>query len=231
MSDRQKRKEHRAKREKITREYEVEKLRKKRRSAQIAKYFEEPFVEDVVAPYLGFKRLQIARRPVNIAPGPKFLYISGYNSTLWVPGEGLVAECKRGWAGEDGTPPHNPEHVPHPQCTCGIYAFSHEGWLKNNGPSVHGPEIIISMGGYVLPHADGYRSSIAQIEAIIGKDAYRQIRSEPELMANMGGGTRRRDRITFIMQEEMARTYGVPLIKRDEVDKFVKDYNERWGIG
>lgn len=231
MSDRQKRKEHRAKREKINKEYEENMMRKKRRNKQIERHFEEPFVEDVVAPYLGFKRLQIIRRPVNAVPGHKFLYISGFNSTLWVPGEGLEAECKRAWTGEDGKLPHNPEHVPHPACTCGIYAFSYKGWIKNNGHASHGPEIIISMGGYVLPHADGYRSSIAQIEAIIGKNAYRQIRSEPELMANMGGGTRRRDRVTYVGQEQLAKTYGVPLIKRDEVDKFVKDYNERWGIG
>jgi len=72
-----------------------------------------------------------------------------------------VAECPE-------LPIHPPHHVPHPKCTCGIYAWKslHQApsiLLSDTTPSYI---VKVALGGYVIPHSAGYKASIAKIVTI-----------------------------------------------------------------
>jgi hypothetical protein len=225
-----------------------EDMRKKREQRQIAKFFNAPFIEDTPVPYLGFKRLNI--RGVTVSrqlSDPRFE--SGWDGSVWETAS-REAECNihANALFSPNEVPHHPEYIPYPKCSCGIYTYNREYiWaLKlgdDNSRRFGGPDswtrvtpypsfyeacnVVLSLGGYVQRYTQGYRSSIAKIEAIVtdpltttGLFASKSMPVHPNS-----------PNYKTVNYEQLAMYYRVPVITPDNIPDFMAEYEDRWRSG
>lgn len=143
-------------------------MRKKRHEGKLSKFYDAPFIEDTAEPYTGYKKLLINEGNLT----------SYHNGVRWPTG-GLEATCSlidprvtlssSAIFGDNPSPKHNLLHVPHPDCSCGIYAYSKLDTRVMNhfaGAGYSSAVVEIKMGGFLLPYTQGYRSQFAKISAI-----------------------------------------------------------------
>jgi len=240
-----------------------EDMRKKRALEQVERYFTSPFIEDIAVPYLGFKRLNftgVVKQIHNITM-PKLMKLS--DRDMWhldpasyrtpVPEDYEVLEAtfvsqwdQSHWEGgaieahcHEGGVTHDESYVPHPMCTCGIYAYNYDHWDRYQ-PIVHYgnvsevANVIISLGGHVIPYTHGYRASIAKIEALVSDTGYWAVGEESQFSGiipvqhthdvNRGyeGGS------LAVPVKQIATLLDVPIISSKTLPRFFKEYNERW---
>lgn len=130
-----------------------EDMRRKRRQKQIDELFNAPFIEDVAEPVTGYKSLVFDETADHFS--------SNYNGQRW-DYDGVEAVC----AVTDERK-HDPKQVPHPNCSCGIYAYDRfTPNLVNPNPMSSLITVELKAGGYVHPHSLGFKASIAKISAI-----------------------------------------------------------------
>lgn len=85
-------------------------MRKKRREAQLRRYFDEPFVEDYPEPFVGYKLMHTYGDVIQLR--------SNVKHSIWMS-QFKTAQCLDGW----GNFTHADDMTPHPECSCGIYAY------------------------------------------------------------------------------------------------------------
>lgn len=108
--------------------------------------------------------------------------MSVFSSTIW--GNTLVANCEGGkrvtrdpsgfYVQEDFS--HQETASPHPECTCGIYAFYKASRASNYFGIIGG---AVAASGTIVPGTKGFRAERARIEALtVLRNRFR----EPELL-------------------------------------------------
>lgn len=110
-------------------------------------------IPDYISPIVGYRVWQWD------AVGLKSL-----NGELWVPGRRLSALCRadaRGFI--SGLPrfAHDSNQLPHPSCTCGVYAAKTVEHLRQCGYRRFGVHGEVSLWGTVVEHERGWRAQFA----------------------------------------------------------------------
>jgi hypothetical protein len=216
-------------------------MRKKRLQEKLDKIFSSSFIEEVPIPYLGVKLVRVW------VVGDNIVLTSQFNDAEYDPKNGIEAQC----ANEMRMLPSEDEvhHVPWPTCTCGIYAYS-MGTALNQVllSSLADPDlynipfnVVVSLGGYVMHHKEGYRSSIAKIEAIVSPSnewfvagpSSMHPRSTPHLIkpGRYQNTLKKRGDYTVIDVRRIAEIYDVPIIHPYRLGDFEDKYKQRWGLG
>lgn len=177
-------------------------MRKKRQAQQLDKFYaDKDAPPDVAVPLTGYKFLQIRTTKVPTSmpltwarimsdplslPWPieffteHHMLMSSYSSTFWMP-EGVDAGCNISSLSPtsfvEGDLKHEKDQIPHPNCTCGIYAYDILATMWTDRPhDIHAIAdgfdttwaiVKLQLGGFVLPYTHGYRAQSAKIQSII----------------------------------------------------------------
>jgi len=110
-------------------------------------------IPDYISPVVGYRVWQWD------AVGLKSL-----NGELWVPGRRLSALCRAAAKGFiSGLPrvTHDSDQLPHPSCTCGVYAAKTLERLRGCGYSRFGVYGEVYLWGTVVEHERGWRAQYA----------------------------------------------------------------------
>jgi hypothetical protein len=90
--------------------------------------------------------------------------LKSLNGEPWLPGRPLAAKCR---AAADGRVVgcarvvHGAHKLPHPDCTCGVYAAKNIGHLRQFGYASRGIHGEVYLWGTVVEHTFGWRAQFA----------------------------------------------------------------------
>jgi hypothetical protein len=83
------------------------------------------------------------------------------NGESWLPGRPLAAGCQAVARGTRVKAVHGAHELPHPNCTCGVYAAKNIGHLRQFGYENRGIHGEVYLWGTVVEHRLGWRAQFA----------------------------------------------------------------------
>jgi preprotein translocase subunit YajC len=107
-------------------------------------------IPDYISPVVGYRVWQWN------ATGLKSL-----NGEPWLPGRPLAAGCQAVARGTRVKAVHGAHELPHPNCTCGVYAAKDPAHLRQFGYEGHGIQGEVYLWGTVVEHKLGWRAQFA----------------------------------------------------------------------
>ena len=90
--------------------------------------------------------------------------LKSLNGEPWLPGRPLAAECRAAARGTIVGPAkavHDAHELPHPDCTCGVYAAKNIEHLRQFGYEGRGIHGEVYLWGTVVEHKLGWRAQFA----------------------------------------------------------------------
>jgi preprotein translocase subunit YajC len=107
-------------------------------------------IPDYISPVVGYRAWRWN------ATGLKSL-----NGEPWLPGRPLAAECQAAARGTRVKAVHGDHELPHPNCTCGVYAAKNREHLRRVGYEGRGIHGEVYLWGTVVEHKLGWRAQFA----------------------------------------------------------------------
>jgi preprotein translocase subunit YajC len=87
--------------------------------------------------------------------------LKSLNGEPWLPGRPLAAGCQAVARGTRVKAVHGAHELPHPNCTCGVYAAKNIGHLRQFGYENRGIHGEVYLWGTVVEHRLGWRAQFA----------------------------------------------------------------------